>query len=140
MKRFNLDSQIACIVAFILALNVYLITSVYIFQFRRITLIDIQNNCKSHELAVIRATNDFNNNKLFIIEYGMLEIEEAHRMEKMEAKYGVIFLNGGCVCCAEYVSTYEQVMKHLINDKYKTMIFRTNDSYSLAYFKQNKSH
>jgi hypothetical protein len=140
MKRFNLDSQIACIITFILALNVYLITSVYIFQFRRITLNDIQNHCKSHELAAIRATNDFNNNKLFIIEYGMLEIEEAHKMEKMEEKYGVIFLSGGCVCCGEYVSTYEQVMKHLINDKYKTMIFRTNDSYSLAYFKQNKSH
>jgi hypothetical protein len=142
MKKIDFYIQLSCAIAIVISLIVYFnCISPNFFSARKIALMDLLRSCDSHESAIIKATNDFNNNKLRIplnylrgVDYKEND-DELHRMEK---EYGVLFIGGSCVCCGKYVSTYDQVMKHLINEKYGKMIFRTIDVYSFDYYSKQK--
>jgi hypothetical protein len=144
-KRFYLETHIWGIMVLVLILNSFVIYHENnLFHPRSIALFDIRTHCNSHEEAVIKATEDFKKNKLRIILRSTYEIgQEADKKDnealaKMEKKYGLTFLHGGCVCCDKYVNTYFQVMKHLINDKYQVMIFKTSDAYFIKLLKEKQ--
>jgi hypothetical protein len=143
MKKFDFYIQLACAIAVVISLIVYFdCISPNLFDGRSIAIRDLLRSCDSHESAAIKATNDFNNNKLCITLNYLRGVnfkdndDELHRMEK---EYGILFIGGGCIGYGEYFQTYDQVMKHLINEKYKKMIFRTVDFYSFDYYKKIKT-